>query len=57
MAITLRSLHGWTAAEIEAFLDRITEIQDEEISASDIVERAKEEAGVDVSEIAANPRM
>lgn len=52
VAIVLHSLHSWKAAEIEAFLERISEIQDEEISASDIIERAKEEAGVDVSEIA-----
>lgn len=52
VAITLKSLHGYERDEIEQFLDRVTEIQDEEISAADIVERAKEEAGVDVSEIA-----
>lgn len=51
VAIVLHTLHSWDAAEIEAFLERISEIQDEEISATDIIERAKEEAGVDVSEI------
>lgn len=51
VALVLKSLHGFERGEIEAFLDRISEIQDEEISASDIVERAKKEAGVDVSEI------
>ena len=57
VALVLKSLHGWGAVEIEQFLERVTEIQDEEISASDIVERAKTEAGVDVSELAANPQM
>ena len=57
VALVLKSLHGWGAVEIEQFLERVTEIQDEEISASDIVERAKEEAGVDVSELAANPQL
>lgn len=52
VALTLRSLHGYEKEAIEAFLERISEIQDEEISAADIIERAKEEAGVDVSEIA-----
>ena len=52
VALVLHTMHSWDAAEIEAFLERISEIQDEEISASDIIERAKEEAGVDVSEIA-----
>lgn len=52
VVLVLKSLHGFERGEIEAFLDRITEIQDEEISAVDIIERAKEEAGVDVSEIA-----
>lgn len=57
VALVLKSLHGYSASEIEQFLERVTEIQDEEISASDIVERTKEEAGVDVSELAANPQI
>lgn len=52
VVLVLKSLHGFERGEIEAFLDRITEIQDEEISVVDIIERAKEEACVDVSEIA-----
>lgn len=52
VALVLHTMHSWKAPEIEAFLERISEIQDEEISAADIIERAKEEAGVDVSEIA-----
>ena len=55
VAITLHSLHSWDAAKIEQFLERIEQIQDDEISAADIIERAKEEAGVDVSEIAQTP--
>ena len=55
VALVLKSLHGWDSEEIEAFLERVSEIQDEEISAADIIERAKEEAGVDVSGIAQTP--
>lgn len=57
VAITLHTMHSWNAPEIEKFLERVTEIQDEEISAADIIERAKTEAGVDVSELAANPQI
>lgn len=41
-----------TRPEIESFLERISDITDEEISVADILERAKEEAHVDASEIA-----
>ena len=51
-AITLSRLHGYDKDEIEGFLDRVAEICDEEISVEDIVERAKREAGVDVSQMA-----
>ena len=53
VALALRSMHNSEMAEIERFLERVEQIQDEEISAVDIIERAKEEAGVDVSEMAA----
>ena len=36
---------------VEAFLDRVTSIMDEEISAADILERAKAEAGIDINEL------
>ena len=52
VAIVLHRLHGYNAAEIEHFLDRVAEICDEEISAEDIIERARTEAGVDVSQMA-----
>lgn len=39
-------------AEIESFLERISEITSEEISVADILERAKEEAGIDASAVA-----
>lgn len=52
VAMTLRSHYGAKSVEIEFFLERITQIQDEEICSNDIIERAKEEAGVDVSGLA-----
>lgn len=52
VALSLHSLHNRNAAEIESFLDRVAEITDEEISVDDIIERARQEAGVDVSEMA-----
>ncbi len=52
LAIVLHRLHGYNAAEIEHFLDRVAEICDEEISVEDIIERARTEAGVDVSQMA-----
>lgn len=51
-AIILKRLHSCSKDEIEGFLDRVAEICDEEISVEDIVERAKREAGVDVSQMA-----
>ena len=51
VAIVLHRMHGCDAAAIEAFLERIAEIVDEEISTDDILERAKHEAGVDVSQM------
>jgi len=52
VAIVLHNQHGCGPEEIESFLYRIAEITDEEISVEDIVERARQEAGVDVSEMA-----
>ena len=48
----LHRLHGDNASEIESFLDRVAEICDEEISVEDIVERARKEAGVDITGLA-----
>ena len=52
VAIVLHHLHGYNAAEIESFLERVAEICDEEISVDDIIERARREAHVDVSQMA-----
>ena len=52
MAIVLHRLHDYNAAEIESFLERVAEICDEEISVEDIIERARTEARVDVSQMA-----
>lgn len=52
VALSLHSLHNKDATEIESFLDRVAEITDEEISVEDIIQRARQEAGVDVSEMA-----
>ncbi|MBE5774627.1 MAG: hypothetical protein E7337_11950 [Clostridiales bacterium] len=52
VALTLHQMHEWGSVRIEQFLDRIQETMDDEISTADIIERAKEEAGVDVSDIA-----
>ena len=52
-AIALHRYHSVSRVEIEQFIDRVRELEDEEISASDIISRALDETGVDVSEIAA----
>ena len=52
-ALALHRFHGLDAGEIEQFIERIQELQDEEISASDIIARAVDETGVDVTELAA----
>lgn len=52
-ALALKRFHGLSAPDIERFLERVKELEDEEISAHDIIERAIAEAGVDVSQIAA----
>ena len=51
VALTLFHKHGATISDIERFIDRISAITDEEISAADILSRAKEEAGIDVGKI------
>ena len=52
VALTLFHKHGASASDIDSFIERIGEITDEEISAVDILDRAKEEVGVDVGGIA-----
>ena len=52
VAIVLHRLHGYNASEIESFLDRVAGIYDEEINVEDIVERARKEAGVDITGLA-----
>lgn len=52
-AISLHRFHGCGKDEIETFLERVAELEDEEISAHDIIERAIRETDVEVSEIAA----
>ena len=52
VAITLHRQHGSNVGDIESFLDRVAEITDEEISVEDIIERARTEARVDVSQMA-----
>ena len=52
-ALALHRYHQLDVRKIEIFLERIAEIEDEEISAHDIIERAIRETDVDVSEIAA----
>ena len=48
-AIALHRYHSLSRVEIEQFIDRVRELEDEEISASDIISRALDETGVDVS--------
>lgn len=55
-ALALHRFHGLGAPEIESFLGRISALEDEEISASDIIARALRETDVDVSEIAAGSK-
>ena len=52
VALVLHRLYDYNAAEIESFLERAAEICDEEISLEDIIERARTEARVDVSQMA-----
>ena len=50
-ALVLYRDYNYAASEIEAFIDRLEELRYEEISAADIIQRAREEDGVDVSEL------
>ena len=52
LALALHRTFGSNEDEIESIFDRVDELEYEEISAADIIERAREEAGVDVSELA-----
>jgi len=56
-ALALHRFHGCEKDEIEQFLERIEQLQDEEISTQDIIARALEETDVDVSEIASGGPM
>lgn len=49
LALVLHETFHCTAVQIEEFIDRTVEISDSEISAEDILERARVETGVDVS--------
>ena len=51
-ALVLHRQHGCGTGDIDSFLDRVAEICDEEISAADILERCRREAGVDVNDLA-----
>ena len=51
--LVLHSEKGFDAEQIEEFVERVVEVCDEEISVADILERARMEAGVDVSELGA----
>ena len=53
LGLVLHSEKGFDAEQIEEFVERVVEVCDEEISVADILERARMEAGVDVSELGA----
>ena len=55
-ALVLHRFHRMQAGEIEQFIERVAALEDEEISAQDIIERALRETDVDVSEIAAGSK-
>ena len=55
LALGLKRTFQSSAEEIESIFDRIGELEYEEISAADIIERAKVEAGVDVGDLAKAP--
>ena len=52
LALAVHDAFHCNAVQIEEFIDRTVEISDSEISAEDILERARVEAGVDVSRMA-----
>ena len=51
VAIVLHDKHNATSVEVEEFIDRLEELRYEEITSVDIIERAKDEAGVDIIEL------
>lgn len=51
IALVFHRKQGLEAETIDRFIDRVRTIMDEEISTADIIDRAKVEAGVDVSEL------
>ena len=54
-ALVLHRSYQYTPSEIEPFIERVDDLRYEEITAEDILERAREEAGVDVSQLAKEP--
>ena len=48
-AIILSRQYKYTSDAVERFLERVDELRYEEISTEDILDRARQEAGVDVS--------
>ena len=52
LALALSSTFSADRGEIERLIERVIEIQDEEISTADVLERAENETGVDVSGLA-----
>ena len=50
-ALVLHRDYNFTPSEIEMVIERLEELRHEEISAADIIQRAREEVGVDVSEL------
>ena len=51
LALALKRTFQSSAEEIEDIFDRIGDLEYEEISAADIIKRAKTEAGVDVGDL------
>lgn len=54
-ALVLHRSYGWKAVEIKRFIERVNDLRYEEITDMDILERARNEAGVDVSGLAKAP--
>ena len=54
-ALCLYAEHGLTPGDIESFIERIEEICDEEISAAEIIERARRETRIDVDPFLKEP--
>lgn len=54
-ALILHRSYGWTPTAIASYLERVNDLRYDEITSEDILERAKEEAGVDVSHLAKAP--